>query len=69
MLLNVVNKRAGEPQKLIVLLTIIIGENMLLIIFLIIFFIYVEKTAWRDKDNPPMTPHETDVANGGGPDF
>jgi len=25
MLLNVVNKRAGEPQKLIVLLTIIIG--------------------------------------------
>lgn len=44
---------------------------MLLIIFLIIFFIYiyVEKTAWRDKDNPPMTPHETDVANGGGPDF
>ena len=28
MLLNVVNKRAGEPQKLIVLLTIIIGKNM-----------------------------------------
>ena len=27
MLLNVVNKRAGEPQKLIVLLTIIIGEE------------------------------------------
>ena len=27
MLLNVVNKRAGEPQKLIVLLTIIIGEK------------------------------------------
>jgi hypothetical protein len=40
-----------------------------LIIFLIIFFIYVEKTAWRDKDNPPMTPHETDVANGGGASF
>ncbi len=39
---------------------------MLLIIFLIIFFIYVEKTAWRDKDNPPMTRHELDVANGGG---
>ena len=28
MLLNVVNKRAGEPQKLIVLLTIIIGEEI-----------------------------------------
>ena len=28
MLLNVVNKRAGEPQKLIVLLTIIIGKKM-----------------------------------------
>ena len=27
MLLNVVNKRAGEPQKLIVLLTIIIGTK------------------------------------------
>ena len=27
MLLNVVNKRAGEPQKLIVLLTIIIGAT------------------------------------------
>ena len=27
MLLNVVNKRAGEPQKLIVLLTIIIGDK------------------------------------------
>ena len=25
--MNVVNKRAGEPQKLIVLLTIIIGEK------------------------------------------
>ena len=28
MLLNVVNKRAGEPQKLIVLLTIIIGGKI-----------------------------------------
>ena len=28
MLLNVVNKRAGKPQKLIVLLTIIIGERL-----------------------------------------
>jgi len=26
--LNVVNKRAGEPQKLIVLLTIIIGKKL-----------------------------------------
>lgn len=42
---------------------------MLLIIFLIIFFIYVEKTAWCDKDNPPMTRHELDVANGGGGAF
>ena len=42
---------------------------MLLIIFLIIFFIYVEKTAWRDKDNPELTRHELDVANGGGASF
>lgn len=40
-----------------------------LIIFLIIFFIYVEKSAWRYKDNPEMTQHDIDVANGGGSDF
>lgn len=41
MLLNVVNKRAGEPQKLIVLLTIIIGRKMkkLLPLFIFIFFL------------------------------
>ncbi|WP_287396707.1 hypothetical protein [Treponema sp.] len=40
-----------------------------LIIFLIIFIIYVEKSAWRYKDEKPMTQHETDIANGGGADF
>ena len=63
MLLNVVNKRAGEPQKLIVLLTIIIGENMLLIIFLIIFFIYVEKSSHFYKDEKPISKEKLDRVN------
>lgn len=42
---------------------------MLLIIFLIIFFIYVEKTAHLHEDEPEMTQHEIDVANGGGSHF
>lgn len=36
-----------------------------LIIFLIIFFIYVEKSAWRYKNEPGMTQDEIDAANAG----
>lgn len=39
---------------------------MLTFILLVLIFIFIEKTAWRDKDNSPMTRHELDVANGGG---
>ncbi len=40
-----------------------------LIIFLIIFFIYVEKSAWRYEDEEPISEEWLDLVNSGCPPY